>query len=233
MRGRTSSTSRNQRLQRHDRRGGQCRWPRGRGVANRRRRGRGRHHEFYPGHGPPTRDAHVLAGATHRRRRHVGLVGHGAVPHEAGRVQPVRRALRSPHSRRDNRDRVGSTTFMDRRGLRVDNNTSWLRYVLASTLTSGEISVEVEGLHPDNPGMKSRIFSMMDGGSNLFKSVPVQRAVPGRQRQPGQRHLLQGADGGCRPQVRAELLPTVGRRAPAEPGHGLSLDSDLGHRSFV
>ena len=66
--------------------------------------------------------------------------------------------------------RVGSTTFLDRRGLRVDNATSWVRYVLASTLTSGEISVEVEGLHPDNPGGKSRIFSMMDGGSNLYKS---------------------------------------------------------------
>jgi hypothetical protein len=66
--------------------------------------------------------------------------------------------------------RAGSTTFLGHRGLRVDNNTSWVRYVLASTLTSGEISVEVEGLHPDNPGMKSRIFSMMDGGSNLYRS---------------------------------------------------------------
>ena len=66
--------------------------------------------------------------------------------------------------------RAGSTTFMDRRGLRVDNASSWVRYVLASTLTSGEISVEVEGLCPDSPGMKSRIFSMMDGGSNLFRS---------------------------------------------------------------
>lgn len=66
--------------------------------------------------------------------------------------------------------RVGSTTFLDRRGLRVDNATSWVRYVLASTLTSGEISVEVEGLYPDSAGTKSRIFSMMDGGSNLFRS---------------------------------------------------------------
>ena len=30
--------------------------------------------------------------------------------------------------------------------------------------------MEVEGLHPDNPGVKSRIFSMMDGGSNLYRS---------------------------------------------------------------
>ena len=66
--------------------------------------------------------------------------------------------------------RVGSTTFLGSRGLRVDNATSWVRYELASTLTSGEISVEVEGLQPNGPGSKARIFSMMDGGSNLFFS---------------------------------------------------------------
>lgn len=66
--------------------------------------------------------------------------------------------------------RSGSTTFLGTRGLRVDNATSWVRYQLASTLTSGEISVEVEGLQPNGPGQKARIFSMMDGGNNLFDS---------------------------------------------------------------
>jgi len=66
--------------------------------------------------------------------------------------------------------RSGSTTFMGARGLRVDTSTSWVRYQLQRTLTSGEISVEVEGLQPNGPGMKSRIFSMMDGGGNLFRS---------------------------------------------------------------
>jgi hypothetical protein len=65
---------------------------------------------------------------------------------------------------------VGSTAFLGSRGLRVDNATSWVRYQLSGTLTSGEISVEVEGLHPNGPCGKSRIFSMMDGGSNLFDS---------------------------------------------------------------
>ncbi|HVL66520.1 MAG TPA: hypothetical protein VM364_04570 [Vicinamibacterales bacterium] len=64
--------------------------------------------------------------------------------------------------------RVGSTTPMGARGLRVDNAGSWIRYQLASTLTSGEISVEVEGLQPNNPGAKARIFSMMDGGNLLY-----------------------------------------------------------------
>ena len=102
--------------------------------------------------------------------------------------------------------RVGSTTFLDRRGIRVDNATSWVRYVLASTLTSGEISVEVEGLHPDNPGGKARIFSMMDGGSNLYRSkflFNVQyRGVSGN---PDNAISVQDADGGCGPQVRAEF----------------------------
>ena len=66
--------------------------------------------------------------------------------------------------------RSGSTTFLGTRGLRVDNANSWVRYQLASTLTSGVISVEVEGLQPNSAGQKSRIFSMMDGGNNLFDS---------------------------------------------------------------
>jgi hypothetical protein len=65
---------------------------------------------------------------------------------------------------------VGDTSFMGSRGLRVGNDSSWVRYQLASTLTSGEISVEVQGLRPNGPGVKSRIFSMMDGGNNLYRS---------------------------------------------------------------
>ena len=65
---------------------------------------------------------------------------------------------------------AGSTSFVARRGLRVENATSWVRYQLTSTLTSGEISVEVEGLRPNGSGPKARIFSMMDGGSNLYRS---------------------------------------------------------------
>lgn len=66
--------------------------------------------------------------------------------------------------------RFGATTFVGASGLRIEDPNSWVRYQLASTLTSGEISVEVEGLYPNNIGGKSRIFSMMDGGSNLFFS---------------------------------------------------------------
>lgn len=67
-------------------------------------------------------------------------------------------------------ERSGSTTFMGERGLRVDNPNSWVKYQLAQTLTSGEISVEVSGLYPNHPGEKSRIFSMADGTPRLFDS---------------------------------------------------------------
>ena len=66
--------------------------------------------------------------------------------------------------------RSGSTTFLGTRGLRVDNPFSWVRYELAQTLTSGEISVEVEGLQPNGAGEKARIVSMMDNAANLFRS---------------------------------------------------------------
>jgi len=66
--------------------------------------------------------------------------------------------------------RSGSTTFLGTRGLRVDNPNSWVRYQLATTLTSGEISVEVEGLQPNGGGEKARIVSMMDNAANLFRS---------------------------------------------------------------
>jgi len=66
--------------------------------------------------------------------------------------------------------RFGSTTFMGASGLKIESHGSFVRYQLASTLTSGEISVEVEGLYPGNSGGKSRIFSMMDGGNNMFVS---------------------------------------------------------------
>lgn len=67
-------------------------------------------------------------------------------------------------------ERNGQTTFVANEGLRVENATSWVKYTLAQTLTSGEISVEVRGLAPNNPGGKSRIFSMADGNPVLYHS---------------------------------------------------------------
>jgi hypothetical protein len=79
--------------------------------------------------------------------------------------------------------RIGSTTFIDGKGIRINDINSYVRYHLPQTITSGEFSVEVEGLRPNGPGGKLRVFSMMDGTGNLFTSkflFNVQyRGVPG------------------------------------------------------
>jgi hypothetical protein len=67
-------------------------------------------------------------------------------------------------------DRFGSTTFMGSKGIKINDKMSYVKYTLAQTISNGEFSVDVEGLYPNSPGAKSRIFSMMDGGSSLYGS---------------------------------------------------------------
>ena len=64
-------------------------------------------------------------------------------------------------------ERVGSTTFVPDRGLRIDNSSSYVRYLLPSTMTSGVFSMEVEGLHENGPEPKLKVFSMMEGLGTL------------------------------------------------------------------
>lgn len=66
--------------------------------------------------------------------------------------------------------RVGSTQYRDHDGIRLNNENAYVRYTLAQTLTSGEISVEVSNLRPNSPAEKARIFSMSDGAGRLFDS---------------------------------------------------------------
>jgi hypothetical protein len=66
-------------------------------------------------------------------------------------------------------ERVGATTFVGEKGIRLDSPNSFVRYRLPQTVTSGEFSMEVEGLRPNNPipsGFsinKPKIFGMQDG----------------------------------------------------------------------
>ena len=53
-------------------------------------------------------------------------------------------------------------------GIRLNSETSYVRYQLAQTLTSGEFSVLVEGLAPGAPGSKFKIFSMQSGTGNIL-----------------------------------------------------------------
>ena len=45
-------------------------------------------------------------------------------------------------------------------------NVRTVRYQLAEAMTSGEVSVEVEGLHPNGPNHKLKIFSMNSSDSD-------------------------------------------------------------------
>ena len=60
-------------------------------------------------------------------------------------------------------DRIGSTDFIPGKGIRVNSNTSYVRYLLPATISNGEFSMEIEGLHPDFPGDKTKLFGMQEG----------------------------------------------------------------------
>ncbi len=66
--------------------------------------------------------------------------------------------------------RFGSTTFVAGVGLRLNAETSYVQYELPSTITSGEFSADVQGLAPNGPDHKLKIFSMMDSPGDLYLS---------------------------------------------------------------
>lgn len=62
----------------------------------------------------------------------------------------------------------GSVSFIDGKGAQLNTQSSYIRYQLANTITSGEFSVLVENLAPNAPGSKFKIFSMQSGTGNLI-----------------------------------------------------------------
>ncbi|HJZ70851.1 MAG TPA: hypothetical protein VKE51_03875 [Vicinamibacterales bacterium] len=65
---------------------------------------------------------------------------------------------------------VGSTTFVPGRGIRLNDGNSYVRYQLAQPINGGEFSMEVEGLRPNGPGPKLKVFSMSDGTGDVYRS---------------------------------------------------------------
>jgi hypothetical protein len=60
-------------------------------------------------------------------------------------------------------ERVGSTDFVPGRGIRLNSNTSYVKYLLPQTVPNGEFSMEVEGLQANGPGDKAKVFGMQEG----------------------------------------------------------------------
>ena len=58
-------------------------------------------------------------------------------------------------------DRIGSTDFVPGKGIRLNANTSFVRYLLPQTVANGEFSMEVEGLRANAPGDKAKVFGML------------------------------------------------------------------------
>ena len=60
-------------------------------------------------------------------------------------------------------ERIGATTFVSGKGIRLDSNLSYVRYRIPQTITNGEFSMEIEGLQTNASGDKSKVFGMQEG----------------------------------------------------------------------
>jgi len=65
-------------------------------------------------------------------------------------------------------ERVGQTTFIADKGIRIDNGQSWVKYLLPQTIGSGEFSMDVEGLQANAPGDKAKVFGMQEGQDDFI-----------------------------------------------------------------
>jgi hypothetical protein len=62
---------------------------------------------------------------------------------------------------------IGPTTWVPDKGIRLDTVQSYVRYTIPQTITSGEFSMEVQGLQANAPGDKSKVFGMSSNGPDF------------------------------------------------------------------
>jgi hypothetical protein len=63
---------------------------------------------------------------------------------------------------------IGSATFIPGKGLQFNTGTTYVKYLLASTITSGEFSMDIEGLKANGPGDKAKVFGMQEGQDDFI-----------------------------------------------------------------
>ena len=63
---------------------------------------------------------------------------------------------------------IGSATFLPGRGIQLNTGTSHVKYLLPQTVTSGEFSMDVEGLRANGPGDKAKVFGMQEGQDDFI-----------------------------------------------------------------
>ena len=65
-------------------------------------------------------------------------------------------------------ERIGPTSFVPGKGLRLDTGTSFVRYRLPRAVTIGEYSMDVDGLAANGPGDKAKVFGMQQGTGDFI-----------------------------------------------------------------
>ena len=108
-----------------------------------------------------------LARASRSGHVHVVMVGTGDVPDEAGGVHQARRVVRPA----DSLAKASARSSAPTRGFPAKGSGSTRKLRTCGTssaeaMTNGEFSVEVEGLHPNGPNHKLKIFSMNDSDAD-------------------------------------------------------------------
>lgn len=63
---------------------------------------------------------------------------------------------------------VGSASFIPGKGLQLNTGTSFVRYLLPTTVTSGEFSMDIEGLRANGAGDKAKVFGMQEGQDDFI-----------------------------------------------------------------
>ncbi|NUR55752.1 MAG: hypothetical protein HOQ29_15000 [Acidobacteria bacterium] len=63
---------------------------------------------------------------------------------------------------------VGSGSFIPGKGLQLNDGRSYVKYLLPQTITSGEFSMDVEGLRANGPGDKAKVFGMQEGQGDFI-----------------------------------------------------------------
>ncbi len=64
-------------------------------------------------------------------------------------------------------ERFGQTTFIADQGIRLENDQSYVRYTIPTTITAGEFSVEVMGLKANAPGGKNKVMAMSSNNADF------------------------------------------------------------------
>src|SRR4051812_48339351 len=65
-------------------------------------------------------------------------------------------------------DLVGNVGFVPDKGVKLNDGSGYVRYLIPQTITAGEFSAEVEGLRADAPGNKSKVFGMQEGQGDFI-----------------------------------------------------------------